>query len=332
MKRRNILLIHLLFWAVRMTPNFAGIAEFGLFSVSFYSISIVTFYLNYLLVMPLLFAKRKYMQAIVCWVLLLGFFIFARYLVEEVLYLKWFGVHNYTDGTTLPYYMTDNVFYGVPVLAFSGLLWLIIGYVIKGKENAGLRAEKSKAELNFLKSQVNPHFLFNNLNNIYSLVYHKSEKALPVIQKLSDMMRFMMSDSTRDQIPLQKELQYVQDLIDLQTLRVPGTAAVSFKVSGNAAGKQIAPLLLIPFVENGFKHGSVTDSESPFIIEIQIKDQGLEFYTQNKIAKGSKDPTSGVGLINLQRRLEMQYPKAHTLQCYEENGIYICKLNLRFLP
>jgi two-component system LytT family sensor kinase len=330
MKRRNIILIHLLFWAVRFTPDFTGSSDQWLFIVSFFGISITTFYLNYLLVMPLLFAKRKYILAFAGWVFLLGFFISARYLVEEVLYLKWFGVHNYHEGTRLPYYIADNIFYAIPVLTFSGLLWLIIGYVIKGKENAGLQAEKSKAELNFLKSQVNPHFLFNNLNNIYSLVYQKSDKALPVIQKLSDMMRFMMRDSTLDLIPLEEELKYVQDLIDLQTLRVAGTASVNYRVTGRPEGKFIAPLLLIPFVENGFKHGSITDKEHPFLIDIQISEKGLEFYSQNKIAKGSKDATSGIGLANLKRRLEMQYPKAHTLACYEEGDIYICKLNIQF--
>lgn len=329
MKKRTLLLIHILFWAARFAPDISSTTDQWHFTLSFSVISMITFYLNYLLVMPKLFAKRKYAATIAGWIGLIAFFIGARCLVEEVLYLKWLGVHNYAEGTTVSHYITDNIFYAFPVVAFSTLLWLIVGYVIKGRENAGLQAEKSKAELNFLKSQVNPHFLFNNLNNIYSLVYQKSDKALPVIQKLSDMMRFMMSDSTQELIPLQKELKYVQDLIDLQTLRVQGTGNVIYKVTGAPAGKLIAPLLLIPFVENGFKHGSLTDNDHPFLIDIQISDKGLVFYSENKIATGTKDATSGVGLVNLKRRLDMQYPHMHTLACYQQEDIYICKLNIQ---
>ncbi len=330
MKKRNILLIHILFWAVRFAPDITTNSGQLHFTLSFSGVSMVTFYLNYLLVMPLLFAKRKHIAAAAGWIGLMAFFIGARYLVEEVIYLKWLGVHNYSEGTSAFHYITDNLFYAFPVIAFSTLLWLIIGYVIKGRENAGLVEEKSKAELNFLKSQVNPHFLFNNLNNIYSLVYQKSDKALPVIQKLSDMMRFMLTDSTQDLIPLQKELKYVQDLIDLQTLRVQGEGNVVYQVTGQPEGKLIAPLLLIPFVENGFKHGTLTDNEHPFRIDIQISDKELIFYSQNKIAKGTKDAASGVGLVNLKRRLDMQYPEAHTFACYQQEDIYICKLNIQF--
>lgn len=330
MKKSNILLVHLLFWIANLAPTFARGTSLWQLHVSFNIVSVIVFYLNYFVVMPVLFGRKKYGRAVIGWIALLFLFALLRYGLEEVLYPSWLGIHNYYPGTSIPYYLTDNVlYYAMPVLMFSSLLWLLANFIKKIKENATLKLEKNKAELNFLKSQINPHFLFNNLNSIYSLVYYKSDQALPAIQKLSEMMRYMIKEATLDKVPLAQELKYVRDLIGLQELRVSGTAQVHLEVTGSVESKSIAPLLLIPFIENGFKHGDITDAQQPFIIRLQVKDNGLELYTQNKIAKGNKDTASGVGLANVRQRLELLYPGNYTLECSDKQGTYICNLKLK---
>lgn len=330
MKKRNILLIHIGYWLVRISPEFSSSAGEPMLTLSYYIVSLATFYLNYLVVMPVLFARKKYAAAAAAWAGVFLFFTFFRYLVEEVLYPALFGFGNYVKGTTMAYYMVDNVAYAFPVIIFSALLWLLPGFIKSSKENDMLKEEKRQAELAFLQSQVNPHFLFNNLNNIYALVYRKSEQALPAVEKLSEIMRFMVKDAVLDRIELNKELKYVRDLIDLQLLRIPGKTYVQFEVTGSPEGRAIAPLLLIPFVENGFKHGDITDAASPFIIKVNISDDALELHTENKIGRGNKDSASGVGLENLARRLALLYPAAHTLQCTQTEATYICNLKLKW--
>ena len=330
MKTRNVVLIHLGYWLVRLTPAITSGFDMQPFVISFNIISLVIFYLNYLFVMPRLVGRKQYGKAVAAWLGLFVCFVGCRYLVEEIAFPAFLGFRNYAEGTRLPYYVFDNMWYGFPVIIFSGLLWFLVSFIKSSNENAVLKLEKNKAELNFLKSQVNPHFLFNNLNNIYALVYQKSDNALPAIGKLSDMMRYMVKDAAQDKIMLSRELEYLQDLIDLQLLRVSGRSYVQYEVNGQPAAKSIAPLLLIPFVENGFKHGDVTDAQQPFIIRIDITAEGLELHTRNKIAKGNKDTTSGVGLDNLKNRLAILYPGEHTLYCAQEQDVYICNLKLKW--
>lgn len=318
------------YWLVRLSPLLTSGFDSGPLILSFNIIALVVFYINYLFVMPRFVGRKQYGKAVLGWLGLFLLFVSCRYLVEEVAFPAWLGFRNYAEGTRPLYYVYDNIWYGFPVIIFSGLLWFLVSFIKSTNENAVLKLEKNKAELNFLKSQVNPHFLFNNLNNIYALVYQKSDNALSAIGKLSDMMRYMVKDAAQEKILLNRELAYLQDLIDLQLLRVSGKTYVQYEVNGQPEGKNIAPLLLIPFVENGFKHGDVTDAGQPFIIRITITAEGLELYTRNKIAKGNKDTTSGVGLDNLKNRLALLYPDGHTLHCAQEQDVYICNLKLKW--
>lgn len=330
MKTRNIVIIHLGYWLVRLSPLLTSGFDSGPFVLSFNLIALVVFYANYLFVMPRFVGRKQYGKAALGWLGLFMLFVCLRYGIEEVAFPAFLGYRNYAAGTALSYYIYDNVWYGFPIIIFSGLLWFLVSFIKSTNENSVLKLEKNKAELNFLKSQVNPHFLFNNLNNIYALVYQKSDNALPAIGKLSDMMRYMVKDAAQEKIALSRELAYLQDLIDLQLLRVSGKTYVQYEVKGQPEGKSLAPLLLIPFVENGFKHGDVTDAQQPFIISIDITSEGLELHTRNKIAKGNKDTTSGVGLDNLRNRLALLYPDAHTLHCAQEQDVYICTLKLKW--
>ena len=146
--------------------------------------------------------------------------------------------------------------------------------------------------------------------------------------RLSELMRYMTSETSADKIALHKEVKYIESFLELESLRVNGEANVQFKVAGNTDGVMIAPLLLIPFIENGFKHGVVTDAAAAFVILLDVKDKTLHLYTNNKINKAQKDSSSGIGLQNVQRRLELIYPGDYQLKTGQEGDHYICNLSI----
>ncbi len=340
MKKTTGILLHVIFWTYNLgvgtfmellyKPETAvNIKDFfSLFAVSGYIYQISTFYINYFIIMPLFFKKGKNLRLILSWILLIAYFIGLRYLIEEVLYLKWFGARNYFEGTPISYYIVDNLYYAASIIFPSVILYIIIHWMKVEKQQFALKETAVNAEVNFLKSQVNPHFVFNTLNNIYSLVYHKSDKALPAIERLSELMRYMTSETSASKISLTKEIKYIDSFLELESLRVNGEANVKFTVMGETDGVMIAPLLLIPFIENGFKHGVVTDANAPFIIQLEVKNITLNLYTNNKINKSQKDSSSGIGLQNVQRRLDLIYPENYNLKTSKEGEHYICNLSI----
>lgn len=211
----------------------------------------------------------------------------------------------------------------------SIFIWAVVNW--KGLENEknALAKEKNSAELNLLKSQVNPHFLFNTLNNIYSLVYKKSDQALPAIIRLSELMRFMIIDSGADQIALTKELGYIRRFIELESLRVANEGAVDFVIHGEVGSQRIAPLLLIPFIENGFKHGVLTDPGSPFVVDITVAESEVRLLAINKIDTAGKQGIPGMGLANVRKRLEILYSGRYSLKIDQQADKYICDLSIK---
>jgi two-component system, LytTR family, sensor kinase len=204
------------------------------------------------------------------------------------------------------------------------------------KQKAVLIEEKLSTELNFLKAQVNPHFLFNTLNNLYSMANKSDTPELAEgISKLSNLMRYMLYDSNHDKVPLKSEVDYIQSFIEIQKLRLSeeDDFLIHFNIEGDTDHILIAPMLLIPFVENAFKHGINFKESSIIKIELKIADSQLIFSVfnsnykaDNEIEKGK----SGIGLNNLKRRLALLYPDSHSLDIKEEDEVHgaILKLNL----
>lgn len=340
MKKQTVILIHFFYWFYKLIGA-SLIGQFFYQKVTFdlkdftqplilssIFLSFLIFYLNYFFVLPKYFKTKQYKKAWLGWLALLLLWISLRYLIEEVLFLHFLGVSNYFKGTPIIYYMFDNIYYALPPMVISFFLWLINDLIKTQKENTILQEEKRNAEVSFLRSQVNPHFIFNTMNNIYSLVYHQSDKALPAIEKLSGIMRYVMKDSGGEKIELTKEIGYLRDFIELQSLRSVGEAKVNFTVIGDAEGKMIAPLLLVPFVENGFKHGVLTDEENPFVIKLTIEKKNLTFLCSNRIAGGKKDESSGIGLENVKRRLELIYPHQYQLNIDHVDKQYTITLTI----
>ncbi|MBK0378461.1 sensor histidine kinase [Mucilaginibacter segetis] len=249
-------------------------------------------------------------------------FVGSRAFIEEFLYVAWLGHGNYNNGTTALYYISDNWWRALQPILFSFLAWALLDTFKKDKETEQLKREKIQAELLFLKTQINPHFLYNTLNYMYSLAYPVSDQLANGLIKLSHLMRYMLNESANGMLDLQKEIDYLQNYIELYQLRFEDEFFVDFKLSGDFAGKKIASLILIPFIENAFKHGVLNEPRRPVKIHIQLTAQCLTLTVSNKVAHGQKDASGGIGLVNIKRRLQLIYPGKHELLISDNGETY----------
>jgi two-component system, LytTR family, sensor kinase len=188
-------------------------------------------------------------------------------------------------------------------------------------------ADRAQAELSFLKAQINPHFLFNTLNNIYSLAITKNEKTADSIMKLSNIMRYVTDDVSKHFVPLQLEVDCIHDFIELQRLRLSKKTQVDFTIKGRLEDKTIAPLLLITFVENVFKYGISNHENATITIQLTADERSITFYCHNKIFIPAGTPQrTGIGIANAKKRLEHLYPNKHLLNITNENGYFSVEL------
>jgi LytS/YehU family sensor histidine kinase len=193
---------------------------------------------------------------------------------------------------------------------------------------AKAETDKAQAELSFLKAQINPHFLFNTLNNIYSLAVTKSDHTAESIMKLSNIMRYVSDDVTEDFVPLQSETDCIINYVDLQRLRLGKKTGVELSISDNL-DKKIAPLILMTFVENAFKYGVSNHAPSDIVITLASGEHGIQFTCRNKITTTSGLPErTGIGIANTRQRLEHLYPRQHTLTITNTNGFFNVALTL----
>lgn len=239
--------------------------------------------------------------------------------------------HNDQPGRRSPKVDVISIFLFFMILAMS--LAIEIRYRLRSAEQRALQAEadKANAELSFLKAQINPHFLFNTLNNIYSLAATKSDHAAESIMKLSNIMRYVTDDVREEYVPLENEVAFISDYIDLQRLRLGDKMNVNFLVSGKIEDKKIAPLILMTFIENVFKYG--ISNREPSVIDIQLTggDNAIRFFCQNKLYETRRQTESqgtGIGIANTKQRLEHLYSGKYELSINEENNKYTVQLVL----
>ncbi len=219
---------------------------------------------------------------------------------------------------------------------FSFLISTIIKLTREWYQNEKLKQEMEntslKSELSFLKSQVNPHFLFNTLNGIYALAIKKSDETPTAIVKLSELMRYMLYESEKDLVLLDDEIEYLRNFIELQKLRLPKNASIVFNTGSNVTkGITIEPMLFIAFVENAFKHGQDIDGVE-ISVELKVNESELILDVVNSISNSaSKDHTSGIGLVNIRKRLDLLYGENYNLEQWVHDNYYnIClKLKLK---
>ena len=192
--------------------------------------------------------------------------------------------------------------------------------------------EQLTTELKFLKSQVNPHFLFNSLNNIYTLTLLKDELAAESLLRLSDMLRYMLYEAESATVPVRWEIAYIHNYVSLQALKDSRRNNVTVDLDNSRPDLPIAPLLLLPFVENAYKHSQIENRQHGFIgIRLQTGPQGLTFTVANSVlaGPGPQDGVGGIGLENVRKRLELLYPECHTLEIEPTATTFTVTLNLK---
>lgn len=307
-----------LFFALVASPDWPDVHRIwnipmGRADIIFQFELLIFFYLNFYILLDRFFFKRKYL----CYFLIVaGFLILAIPVMETVLFRLW-------DHGGHPHHGPARHMRANPVSMFlfkrKLYLFLIITFVsLLIKLRLRLRAaekEKISTELSFLKAQVNPHFLFNTLNSIYSLSLVKSDAAPDAIVKLSSMMRYVLHDAQEDLVPLRKEINYLKDYIELQKLRLPDSVVLKADINGNFDDQRIAPLILISFLENAFKYGVNSEEKSEIYIRIILVKNTVEFTVSNRKVNTtvSADSKTKLGLINTKKRLELIYPSKHLL-------------------
>lgn len=284
------------------------------------------FYLNYYILLPQLFFKDHKIWYILCSIL-------CFMLILKV--PDWiFVMAEHRPPVRPPGHRRVSrlvaVFFGGGIVQFLLIYFSSLLMKINVRMDI-MKEEKTQAELSYLKAQINPHFLFNTLNSLYALTLEQSKEAPEAVLKLSGIMRYVVSESAQEFVALSKEIQYVKDYIDLQQLRINDNVQLNIQIEGNAEGKRIAPMLLIPFIENAFKYGVNPDEDSVIEIRIQVSEQDLQMRVLNTIANSevAADHATGTGVSNVQKRLSFLYPQKHKLQfAIQENGMYLVDLKI----
>lgn len=322
--KRNIILLHVSFWVI-----------FALFKVFDYAndiptnlalrlvvcqhlFSLIGAYAHYFLLLPLLFQKRRRIIYIFGLLALFALCILGRGWLESVFVSGIFQTSYYDEWTFAR--VSSMVWNLASFIVFISLIKFTVDRFVLEAQKKELENEKLNAELNYLKAQINPHFLFNTLHNLNYLSQIKSDKATEVVLKLSNIMRYMIYDSNKEKVPLAKEISYIQDYLDLEAIRLNKSFNLKFDVSQVHEQIEIAPLMLIPFVENAFKHGISDQQEENWInIQLSSDEESLELKVENSLKDRhiQKEEASGFGLNNLRKRLELSYPKKHKLYIEE---------------
>lgn len=243
-----------------------------------------------------------------------------------------FSLHEFTHeekmGMKSLRLFSPDFSYTFFVFALISLLSLIIRVTLQWQQS---EKEKVNAELAFLKAQINPHFLFNTLNNIHSMVLNGSAKTAEAIEVFSDLMRFVIYETRHETIPLINKVQYISNYLTLQRMRLPSIVEINFKVEGNPYPDQIAPMILMTFIENAFKYGVSTENKSVIDIWIEIKNHELLFCVKNpKFRRNdSVKEQSQLGIGNTKKRLDLIYPGRYKLDITETETDYKVLLQIK---
>jgi LytS/YehU family sensor histidine kinase len=301
-------------------------AQVLIYFLGFGIINIGLFYLNFLVYIPKFLDKKKfktYTLILIPTVVALGIgkygvaLLFKPYILVERGHVTTFGV-----------YFLSTLISSLIFIFLSTVLKFTTDWFLNERVQRDLENQRLTAELSFLKSQINPHFLFNSLNTIYSLAYQQSETTPEAVLKLSEIMRYMLYECNDNKVDLDKELKYLQNYIDLQKIRFANKAFIDYSVIGEVDHQRIVPLILISFVENAFKHGVANDPEHPIVLALTVTETKLNFYVHNKKHQHNRDAAGGIGLNNVQRRLNLLYPGKYNLTIHNEEDTYSCELSL----
>jgi two-component system LytT family sensor kinase len=330
MKTRNVVLIHILFWVVAsIIPHIILLAyspgmprELLIYQSATQLYYIIVFYFIYFFVSPATIGSSRKLTTVLI--------IFGTSVVFLMIDSK-YSLNLTQYGIYSPGHYASDILYIIFYSAFAILIKLLVRWYDEKISAEAKMIQDHKFELELLKAQLNPHFFFNTLNNIYSLVYKKSDEAPAALMKMSDIMRYMLYESKTEIVPLETELEYLEDYIELQKLRFSDPGFIDYSVMGDISMHQIPPMLLLTFVENAFKHCKKRVRNPGIIIRIDVSDKLLNFIVSNyMIDPDSKEqmPGAGIGLRNVKRRLELLFANCHDLTISTKGGRYTVNLNI----
>jgi len=289
-------------------------------------------YIAMYVIIPRFLLKRRYKDFVISSVYMVLGVAYLEILITiclivlpvYVLPLKWSAP---IKVDSLDIYLRLIGIYAVVFLASS--VKLLKHWYTMQKKNQQLIKEKLEAELNMLKSQVHPHFLFNTLNNLYALTLKKSDKSPDVVLKLSEILDFMLYHSNKDFVELEREIKLINNYIALEKLRYGERLIIDFEIDGEIQNKNIAPMLIFPLVENCFKHGvSSTNQKSWIKLTIKVSTEHLSFTAENSMIEKQDKQKGGLGLINLRKRLDLIYPENHKLIINEAGNVFTALLEI----
>ncbi len=343
--RYIIYTVHILFWILLLFPYFLGperppyLVQGKYKMILDHCFIIALFYFNAYYLFPKVYQKK-------------GWLIYAGSLAVTIIVLVYsssFLRHSFKIAGIFPYEESrppahwppaDRPMHhppqGVPfplyifIIAISFSYRLISTQHVEEKRRKEQETEALKTELSFLRSQISPHFMFNVLNTLVALARKKSDLMEPSLIQLSTLMRYVLYESNNNRIALSKEVEYLKNYVELQALRFGDNLNLVMDIAADLEGYEIEPMLLIPFVENAFKHGLGNGLSTPLSIHLEM-DSGtsvLSFSVENEIAVKSNgtDANSGIGLKNIKRRLELLYDQKYTLSTIIKNNIFITNL------
>jgi two-component system, LytTR family, sensor kinase len=324
-------LLRLLFNAHQFPGNFFPLVANNLWRI-IYIIAVNYLFFEY--TVPFVLRKRKYILYNILWAILC---LWAYIMLWSFVAYAWrhigIDLNIYTPLITydsIDHALEAQMAYSVGAVFFFGIVRHIYNYTKLKQAAQQLRIEKQAAELNYLKSQTNPHFLFNTLNNIYSLARDKSDLAPESILRLSKMLRFMLYETGGNYIAIEQELKIINDYIALEKLRYDESLRINFNHDIEDMKQALPPLLLIPLVENAFKHGVSETRSQPFVeMHLSVNRRQLAFIVKNssEVAPGEGNVKENIGLSNLRRQLELLYKK-YDLSVQQQKSVFIATLKI----
>ncbi|MGK4566514.1 sensor histidine kinase [Flavobacterium sp. 3HN19-14] len=309
-------------------PDFSNGHDRTYFEI--YFILLVFFFVNYYVLIPKFYFHRKKVLYFTIIILALIFFLWFSKIFDRPLN-EIFTPEKMPDlpagvpptGTILPQKPTQ--YQHTLLIYMVGIITSL--FLASTRRLQKAETEKTEAELSFLKAQINPHFLFNTLNSIYSLAIAKDDRAADSIIQLSELMRYILDNANNDSIGLDREINYINNYILLQRSRLGDTAKIDYAVEGNIYGKRITPLILISFIENAFKHGVNPEENSEIDIQIIIEENKLVLFVHNNKVH-TVQSVSGIGMKNTLERLEHLYEEHHKIEIIQNEAMYSIKLTM----
>jgi len=296
--------------------------------------SFLSFYLYYFILFPKYLQQKKFIQSIIVGLLIsasvaVAGYILHRYLIEtgRVIDMDEGGKHGRsTAGRTIIVMTLIGAVCGMVALVIKGF----ISWFNEIKLKQALKDKNHEMELALIKSKLDPHLLFNTINNIDALIIKDAVEASNYLNKLSDIMRFMLYETMADKILLSQEIEYIEKYIALQKIRTANANYVQFSVTGIVGTKMIAPMVFIPFIENAFKHANNKKLENAIAIHIIIGNKTIQLVCENKFDSKPtiRQPDSGLGNELIQKRLQLIYPEKHTLEVNITDELYTINLTI----